>query len=252
MATAKSCDFLLWHSTRRTDDEHAPRPNAYVFTVDTNAASVKLELNGRPLEGGSAVHVPFFGQATFNVTYAPGNLTAKCMDSSGKTLSSYSVVSLAGPATSIKLSLDAPSASTGTGTHLVADGEDVAMVRATLYDSAGNFAMNSTENVTFTISKGEGKIWVSDPRTESFISSCSSSIQILQPKQSGLAGYRSTWSVTHLLLPTLLRPPTMVTQPMIAHATCRGSLRITVSLGLSCVCRWMLQPRIGTAVVSNP
>jgi hypothetical protein len=59
------------------------------------------------------------------------------MDSAGKTLSSYSVASLAGVATSIELSLDAPSASTGTGTHLVADGEDVAMVRATLFDSAG-------------------------------------------------------------------------------------------------------------------
>ena len=153
------------------------------INVYTNAASVKLELNGKPL--GSVVDVPFFGQATFNVTYAPGaqkrrrffalpvshaweqraylqdrigtdvrvtgsnsrklacvfccagNLTAKCMDSAGKTLSSYSVASLAGVATSIELSLDAPSASTGTGTHLVADGEDVAMVRATLFDSAG-------------------------------------------------------------------------------------------------------------------
>ena len=134
--------------------------HVYDCSVDTNAASVKLELNGQPLDGGSVVHVPFFGQATFNVTYAPGNLTAKCMDSSGKILSSYSVASLAGPATSMKLSLDAPSASTGTGTHLVADGEDVAMVRAALYDSAGNFAYNATDNVTFSVVSGPGKIWV--------------------------------------------------------------------------------------------
>ncbi len=129
--------------------------------ADTNAPSVKLELNGQPIDGGSAVHVPFFGQATFNVTYAPGNLTTKCMDTSGKTLGSHSVVSLAGPATSMELSLDAPSVSTGTGSHLVADGEDVAMVRATLFDSAGNFAYNSTDNVTYTIISGPGKIWVS-------------------------------------------------------------------------------------------
>ena len=83
------------------------------------------------------------------------------MDNSGKTLSSYSVVSLAGSATSMELSLDAPSVSTGTGSHLVADGEDVAMVRATLFDSAGNFAYNSTGNVTFTVVSGPGKIWVS-------------------------------------------------------------------------------------------
>jgi len=37
----------------------------------------------------------------------------------------------------------------------------VAMVRATLYDSAGNFAYNATDNVTFSIVSGPGKIWVS-------------------------------------------------------------------------------------------
>lgn len=103
--------------------------------------------------------VAFFGQATFNVTYSPGNLTATCMDATGATLATHSVVSLAGPAVSLELSLDAPSASTGTGTHLVADGEDVAMVRATLLDSAGNFANNATDNVTFTCKSGPCKIW---------------------------------------------------------------------------------------------
>ena len=102
-------------------------------------------MNGKPI--GSPASVEFFGQATFNVTYAPGNLTATCMDASGKALASHSVASVAGPAASVELSLDAPSASTGTGTHLVADGEDVAMVRATLLDSAGNFAHNTTANV---------------------------------------------------------------------------------------------------------
>lgn len=92
------------------------------------------------------------------MTYAPGNLTAHCLDASGKELSAHSVVSVASPAASAKLSLDAPSASTGTGTHLVADGEDVAMVRMTLLDSAGNFAYNSTANVTFEIVSGPGKI----------------------------------------------------------------------------------------------
>jgi hypothetical protein len=37
----------------------------------------------------------------------------------------------------VVLSLDAPSKLTGTGEALVADGEDVAMVRATLVDSNG-------------------------------------------------------------------------------------------------------------------
>ena len=39
------------------------------------------------------------------------------------------------PADTIHLSLDAPSTLTGTGSYVVADGEDVALVRATLLDS---------------------------------------------------------------------------------------------------------------------
>eukprot|EP01052_Picozoa_sp_SAG31_P041859 SAG31_NODE_6466_length_2006_cov_2.304143_2_plen_80_part_00 len=38
---------------------------------------------------------------------------------------------------SLKLSLDAPSKLTGTGSAVVADGEDTAMIRASLLDEAG-------------------------------------------------------------------------------------------------------------------
>ena len=127
------------------------------INVYTNAPSVRLELNGKPF--APAQKVEFFGQATFKVAYAPGNLTAVAMDAQRKTLASHSVVSLRGDAASIVLSLDAPSPHTGTGTHVVADGEDVAMVRATLLDYAGNFAFNATNNVTFTVVSGPGRIW---------------------------------------------------------------------------------------------
>lgn len=140
-----------------------PAPAVYsthtrTINVYTNAAAVRLELNGKPV--ASAQPVEFFGQATFNsVPYSPGNLTAVAVDAHGKTLASHSVFTQTGLAASIELELDAPSMLTGTGTHVVADGEDVAMVRATLIDSAGNFAYNSSENVTFTVVSGPGKIW---------------------------------------------------------------------------------------------
>jgi hypothetical protein len=43
----------------------------------------------------------------------------------------------AGAAASISLSVDVPSPSTGTGDALIADGTDVALIRATILDAAG-------------------------------------------------------------------------------------------------------------------
>ena len=43
----------------------------------------------------------------------------------------------AGAAASISLSVDVPSHSTGTGDALIADGTDVALIRATILDAAG-------------------------------------------------------------------------------------------------------------------
>ena len=159
---------LAWPGLPPTDitvfilEAWEPAPAVYHRTdrrinVYTNAKGVKLELNGKPL--APVQPVEFFGQATFNVTFSPGNLTAIAVDADGKALGSHSVLSVSGDAASMKLSLDAPSEHTGTGTHLVADGEDVAMVRATLFDSAGNFAYNSSANVTFSVVSGPGRIW---------------------------------------------------------------------------------------------
>lgn len=150
-----------------------PAPAVYhtpnrTINVYTNAPAVRLELNGRPITDEQ--QVAYFGQATFTVRFEPGNLTAVAVDSRGTVLVSHSVFSPVGSAAKIVLSLDAPSVATGTGTHLVADGEDVAMVRATLLDEAGNFAFNASDNVTFRVLSGPGKIWCThngDPASDS-------------------------------------------------------------------------------------
>eukprot|EP01060_Flectonema_neradi_P002083 TRINITY_DN1125_c0_g4_i1.p1 TRINITY_DN1125_c0_g4~~TRINITY_DN1125_c0_g4_i1.p1 ORF type:complete len:860 (+),score=185.18 TRINITY_DN1125_c0_g4_i1:47-2626(+) len=123
--------------------------------VYTNAPSVKLYLNGE--EVGSS-DVPFFGMATFtNVTYKPGNLTAVAV-SEGKAVASNSKVTT-GVAKKIVLSLDAPSKLTQTGEYLVADGEDTALIRATIVDESGNMVPGASENVTFSVTSGYGMIW---------------------------------------------------------------------------------------------
>ena len=74
--------------------------------------------------------VPFFGFATCaSVAFEPGNLTAKGHDTSGTRLATHSTFTSAA-ATHIRLSVDAPSLDTGAGSALVADGQDVALVRA--------------------------------------------------------------------------------------------------------------------------
>jgi len=142
-----------------------PRPAVYSKTnhtrtinVYTNAPGVRLQLNGKDIT--PVQKIEFFGQATFNnVPFSPGNLTAVAVDAKNVMLASHSVVTPTTTTGSIVLSLDAPSVATGTGTHVVADGEDVALVRATLLDSAGNFAADASDNVTFTIVSGPGRIW---------------------------------------------------------------------------------------------
>ena len=127
--------------------------------VYTNAPLVRLWRNGR-LVGTSTV--PFFGAATFaGVAYEPGNLTAEALSGSGERLATDSAHS-SGAAVQIRLALDAPSQESGTGTALVADGQDVALVRAELLDSDGRIVSpleNSTNaTVTFSVLSGGGRI----------------------------------------------------------------------------------------------
>jgi hypothetical protein len=125
--------------------------------VYTEAAQVRLELNGRPVGQAPVPH--FDAMASFNVKYEPGNLTAVSLDAAGRPTGSSHSVATTGAVAAVVLSLDAPSASTGTGSAVVADGEDVAMLRATLVDAAGRAVPFSANNVTFEVLSGPGAIW---------------------------------------------------------------------------------------------
>lgn len=135
--------------------------------VYTNAPFVRLWRNGNLVRVANAtadgsIAVPFFGFATFAaVPFEQGNLTAEGLDLSGVRLATHAVFT-SGTAVRIRLSLDAPSRDTGTGSALVADGQDVALVRAELIDRNGRLVSprdNSTNtSVSFSVASGEGKI----------------------------------------------------------------------------------------------
>lgn len=124
---------------------------------------MKLELNGKEVVPPTAP--PTFGNAQFSIPYSPGNLTAIALSSSTvfgekqhRVLATDTKITT-GPAVAVRLTLDAPSPRTGTGSYLVADGEDTAMVRAELLDEHGVLADQADAEVTFAVLSGDGKIW---------------------------------------------------------------------------------------------
>eukprot|EP01062_Namystynia_karyoxenos_P053520 TRINITY_DN4338_c0_g1_i1.p1 TRINITY_DN4338_c0_g1~~TRINITY_DN4338_c0_g1_i1.p1 ORF type:complete len:979 (+),score=225.56 TRINITY_DN4338_c0_g1_i1:75-2939(+) len=123
--------------------------------VYSNAPRVSLWLNGR-LVGSQ--DMPFFGTATFSVKYEPGNLTATAEGQGGGLLAAFTKMTPS-VGRSLRLSLDAPSASTGTGSAVVADGEDVAMLRAEVLDADGRLAVDSNVSITFAVTQGPGRLW---------------------------------------------------------------------------------------------
>ena len=135
--------------------------------VYTNLATVELYVNGALV--GPAQRVPYFGAASFNIQYSAGNLTAVGRDASGQIQARTSKFT-PGVAMRLALSLDAPAVSTGTGSALLADGEDTALIRASVLDGHGNVVHSSGLNITFRVESGPGRIWAThngDPANRS-------------------------------------------------------------------------------------
>ena len=162
-----------WRPAKPVDG--SPVPANRSIHVYSDAPYVQLLLNGKPagtpadraapttptsaLTPGQPTPAGEYGITAFTVPFSPGNLTAVAMSGSGFShLASHSLFT-PGAVASLRLSLDAPSASTGTGLAVVADGEDVALVRAELLDGSGNLATGSNAEIRFSVVSGEGRLW---------------------------------------------------------------------------------------------
>lgn len=133
----------------------APTKNRTIH-VYTNAPFVSLALNGAAVASPAAVAQ--FGYATFSVAFAPGTLTATALAADGATaLATATRVSWGAPA-AVRLTVDVPSASTGTGAALFLDGADTGLLRATIVDAAGNVCEDATNTVSFAVTSGPGFI----------------------------------------------------------------------------------------------
>lgn len=88
---------------------------------------------------------------------AAGNVTCIGRDRAGKVVA-VDTRFTSGIAAAIVLSLDAPSALTGTGTALLADGQDAALVRATVVDVAGHTVHDASDVIAFAVASGDGRV----------------------------------------------------------------------------------------------
>jgi hypothetical protein len=96
-------------------------------------------------------------RAEWSFPFRPGNLTAVGYTAAGAVAASHTVVTASAP-TAVRLSVDVPSAATGTGDALVLDGQDTGLLRAEIVDAAGRLVPSATHNVTFEVVSGPGRI----------------------------------------------------------------------------------------------
>ena len=135
--------------------EPDPSRSQRTIHVYTNAPLVELLVNGHSMGSKSIYWLSW--AAWDNVAFSSGNLTAVAMTSPGHVVAEHTVLTADSP-TGLTLTLDAPATATGTGSALVLDGEDAALVRASIVDARGNVVPSASHNVSFSIASGPGRV----------------------------------------------------------------------------------------------
>lgn len=124
----------------------------------SSASSIEIFVNGKS-HGTRAVRPMREGPGSYaewlEVPWEAGNLTAVARDSTGNPVATTARFTN-GNASSLRLSLDVPSKHTGTGSALLLDGQDAALLRAAVVDSSGSVIHLATNNVTFRVVSGPG------------------------------------------------------------------------------------------------
>lgn len=139
--------------------QHGPA-QVRLVNVYSSAASIELFLNETSL-GRQHILNPGFGSPSYgtwsSVPWGTGTLRAVALDVSNNTVAVH-VRAPVGPVVAVRLSLDAPNEATGTGTRLLLNGEDAALVRAEFVDVAGQVVNDANNSVVFSIVSGPARV----------------------------------------------------------------------------------------------
>jgi hypothetical protein len=160
----------VWATLCRTKGIKPPPPvpiptNQRNMTVYSNAAAVELFVNGAsygvrnlPLQSNKqgAPQVQSWAE-WLNITWANGNVTAIARDAAGVAVATHTRWTTR-EAASLMISVDVPSPISGTGAKLLLDGQDTALVRASVLDAAGRVVHDGNNSVTFKVVSGPGRL----------------------------------------------------------------------------------------------
>ena len=148
-----SCLAVVSQPQPMDRDQQASQTDIEVVTA---LHSVVLLRDGVPVAEETVTEL---GSTSLKVTFVNGsNLTAVCRNADNETVATHTLVSPGAPA-ALRLTIDAPSVAKGTGSALLLDGRDVALVRAELVDEHGNFVgRNISVNVSFAVTEGPGRV----------------------------------------------------------------------------------------------
>lgn len=124
----------------------------------SSAPLIELYVNGKTQgtrKVSTMVQAPGSYAEWAAVPWVTGNITAVARDSAGKPVAT-TARHTNGKAAALTLSIDAPSALTGTGEELLLDGHDAALLRASIVDGAGRVVHLAANNVSFRVVSGPG------------------------------------------------------------------------------------------------
>merc|ERR1719188_1902984 len=93
-----------------------------------------------------------------SVPWEEGSLVAKALDGDGAVVTTAARHTVKGPAKALVLTIDAPSHLTGTGGALLLDGQDAALLRASVVDARGTVVRSSSHNISFQVVSGPGRV----------------------------------------------------------------------------------------------
>jgi hypothetical protein len=162
----------MWRERVNADPSRPPvvsRPIARITTLLDQIPNFSISIHGIVsssfaelfVDGVSQGVLESFGVSLiWNVSSVSKNATLNAVDklSGGNILASHSVFKPQANIAALKSVLDVPSISTGTGSALYLDGEDIALIRISTVDSAGNLISIVPVNITFSILSGPGRI----------------------------------------------------------------------------------------------
>jgi hypothetical protein len=141
-----------WNATRGN--------NTRTIHAYTNAAFIELLVNSKS-QGSLPVFPMVKGGGSYaewkNVPWEAGTLSAVAHNANGTQLAT-ATQQTNGKAVALVVSLDCPSKATGTGEAVLLDGQDVALVRAAVVDASGQVVHMATNNITFAVVSGPGRV----------------------------------------------------------------------------------------------